>query len=149
MTPERRFSQLEEVMSEMLAKQDEHSAQIRQVARSLGQVLGVALDAKDIATEARDVATEARDVAIEARDVAIEARDVAIEARDIALRAEKKVDMVANAVATLTVDMQKGFARVDEQFGQVNEQFGGVNEQLGGVNRRFDDLMDFLREKLK
>ncbi|MCY7356863.1 MAG: hypothetical protein LH609_05230, partial [Rudanella sp.] len=68
MNPQERFGQLEEIMSEMLVKQDEHSAQITQVARSVGQVLEVALDAKDAAIESKGIAVEARDVAVEARD---------------------------------------------------------------------------------
>jgi len=118
--PQKRFGQIEEILSEMLAKQDEHTAQIKQLAKSVGQVLEVVLDAKDIATKSKGIA--------------IESRDIAIESRSIALRVEKKTDSTANAVAKLTVDVQKGFVQ--------------VNERINGVNERFDELMSFLKEKL-
>ncbi|TAE22104.1 MAG: hypothetical protein EAZ91_24140 [Cytophagales bacterium] len=156
MNPDKRFGQIEEILVEVLHKQDEHTAQIKQLANTSGKILEVALDAKDLAGEAKEIAISARGAAIEARDVAIEARDVATEAKEIAQRVERKVDMTAEAVAKLTVDTQTGFARVDEQFGEVNKQFGEVNKQFGEVNKQFDavngrldDLMDFLKERLK
>lgn len=120
MDSQKRFGQIEEILSDMLAKQDEHTAQINQLSKSVGQVLEVALDAKDIATESRNIA---------------------IESRDIAVRVERKADSTANAVAKLTVDMQRGFAQVDENFTHVN---GRIDQ----VNGRFDELMSFLKDKL-
>ena len=48
-------------------------------------------------------------------------------------RFEREADMTAEALAKLTVDMQKGFAQ--------------VNERIDGVNERFDKLMSFLKAK--
>ena len=79
----------------MLARQDEHTAQISQFSTSVGQVVEVALDAKDIESESRE----------------------------IALRAEKKVDITAHSVVNLTVEMHKGFAQINGGLVEANEHF--------------------------
>ena len=127
-TADQRLDQLEPVISELLARQDETAAKVERVSAQVRQLTITTTTA--LATQSDNI------VFLLGKTTQIEQR---LDKMDQRL---DKVDQRLDKVDQRLDKMDQRLDKVDQRLDKMDQQLGQLGQQLG-------QLMDFLKEKLK
>jgi len=120
-TADQRLDQLEPVISELLARQDETAAKVERVSAQVRQLT--------IATTSALASQSDNIVFLLGKSTQIEQRLDKIE-----VRLDK---------------MDERFDKMDQRFDRMDERFDKMDQQLGQLGQQFNQLTEFLKDKLK
>ena len=120
-TADQRLDQLEPVISELLARQDETAAKVERVSAQVRQLTIATTNALTVQSD---------------NIVFLLSKTTQIEQR------LDKVDQHLDK-------MDQRLDKVDQRLDKVDQHLDKVDQQLGQIGQQFTHLMDFLKEKLK
>lgn len=127
-TADQRLDQLEPIISELLARQDETAAKVERVSAQLRQLTIVTTNALAKQSDSIEYLLE---------------KTIAIDQR------LDKVDQRLDKVDQRLDGVDQRFDKVDQRLEGVSQRLDGVSQQLNQLGQQFTQLTDFLKDKLK
>ncbi|MGI4740499.1 MAG: hypothetical protein ACRYG7_35445 [Janthinobacterium lividum] len=120
-TADQRLDQLEPIISELLARQDETAAKVERVSAQVRQLT---------ITTTTALTTQSNNIEF-----------LLVKTTQI----EQRLDSMDQRFAS----MNQRFDSMDQRFDSMDQHFTSMDQQLGHLGQQVAQLTDFLREKLK